>query len=248
MNILISNDDGVYAPGICALYSGLNADYKCTVVAPNCDQSGMSSALTLNRPLYPRTLDNGFISVDGTPCDCVHLALNGLLPSNPDLVISGINLAANLGDDVMYSGTVAAALEGRFLSMPAIAISLASFQADNLASAVFFIQKILKYIDKLEVPARTILNINVPNLPFAQIKGVQLTRLGHRGRANKLSKVCNPRGKEGYWISAAPKAQDCGEGTDFYAINEGYISITPLRFDRTCYESETSVKQLINNL
>jgi len=248
MNILISNDDGVYSPGICALYQGLNHEYKCTIVAPDRDRSGMSSALTLNRPLYPRTLDNGFISVDGTPCDCVHLALNGLIEQKPNIVVSGINLGANLGDDVMYSGTVAAALEGRFLALPAVAISLLSYQIDNLTSAVFFAQKIIKQINKLNVPPRTILNVNVPNLPLEQIKGVRITRLGHRGQSDKLSKVCNPRGKEGYWISAAPKAQDCGEGTDFYAVNTGFVSITPLRFDRTCYESEKGLMQLLNNL
>jgi len=248
MHVLISNDDGVYAAGILSLYEELRTEHKCTVVAPDRDRSGVSSALTLDKPLYPRILDNGFISIDGNPCDCVHLSLNGLLEQKPDVVVSGINLGANLGDDVMYSGTVAAALEGRFLDYPALAISLTSSNPIYLDTAAFFAGKIVNYVNKLELPKRTILNINVPDLPLSEIKGVILTRLGHRGQAHKLQPVINPRGKKGYWISAAPAAIDCSEGTDFHAISTGFVSITPLRFDRTCSESEISVKQLVADL
>jgi len=248
MKILIANDDGVHAPGIAALYQALSSDYECTVVAPDRDKSGTSSALTLDSPLYPSTLANGFISVDGTPCDCVHLALNGLLATKPDLVVSGINLGSNLGDDVMYSGTVAAALEGRFLQLPSIAISLLSYESTNLQTAAYFAQKIVMRIKDLNVPNRTVLNVNVPDLPLNQIKGIVLTRLGHRGQAEHLSKVCNPRGKIGFWISAAPAAKDCAKGTDFYAVANGFVSITPLRFDRTCYESEVPLNNWLTKL
>jgi len=248
MKILISNDDGVHAEGIKALYEALSVNYQCDVVAPDRDRSGSSSALTLDSPLYPRTLDNGFISVDGTPCDCVHLALNGLLGNKPNLVVSGINLGANLGDDVMYSGTVAAALEGRFLELPSVAISLVAHQSTNLQTAVYFAQKIINQISKLKVPNRTVINVNVPDLPLSQIKGICLTRLGHRGQSNYLTKVCNPRGKTGFWISAAPDALDCSEGTDFYAIKNGFVAITPLRFDRTCYESEENLNNWLLGL
>lgn len=237
MRILISNDDGVNAPGIAALHGAL-ADYaECVVIAPEQDKSGASSSLTLDRPLHPSTLSNGFISLNGTPTDCVHLGLNGLLPELPNMVVSGINLGANLGDDVLYSGTVAAALEGRFLDLPAFAFSLISRQPDNLPTAAYFARKLVEGHDKLDLPPRTVLNINVPNLPLDKIRGVQLTRLGHRARAAAPVKVVNPRGKEGYWISVAGDAEDGGPGTDFHAVMQGYVSITPLQLDRTFHEA-----------
>ena len=233
MRILISNDDGVTAPGLAALHAAL-ADYaECVVVAPDQDKSGASSSLTLDRPLHPQTLANGFISVNGTPTDCVHLAINSLLVDEPDLVVSGINLGANLGDDVLYSGTVAAALEGRFLGRTAFAFSLASRQVDNLATAAYFARKLVEVHDTLVLPPRTVLNVNIPNLPLDHIRGIQLTRLGHRARAAAPLKVVDPRGREGYWIAAAGDAEDGGPGTDFHAVMQGYVSITPLQFDRT---------------
>ncbi|MBJ2264395.1 5'/3'-nucleotidase SurE [Pseudomonas sp. MF6787] len=233
MRILISNDDGVTAPGLAALHAAL-ADYaECVVVAPDQDKSGASSSLTLDRPLHPQTLANGFISVNGTPTDCVHLAINSLLVDEPDLVVSGINLGANLGDDVLYSGTVAAALEGRFLGRTAFAFSLASRQVDNLATAAYFARKLVEVHDTLVLPPRTVLNVNIPNLPLDHIRGIQLTRLGHRARAAAPLKVVDPRGREGYWIAAAGDAEDGGPGTDFHAVMQGYVSITPLQLDRT---------------
>ncbi|AIG05143.1 5'/3'-nucleotidase SurE [Pseudomonas fluorescens] len=233
MRILISNDDGVTAPGLAALHAAL-ADYaECVVVAPDQDKSGASSSLTLDRPLHPQTLANGFISVNGTPTDCVHLAINSLLADEPDLVVSGINLGANLGDDVLYSGTVAAALEGRFLGRTAFAFSLASRQVDNLASAAYFARRLVEAHGSLVLPPRTVLNVNIPNLPLDHIRGIQLTRLGHRSRAAAPLKVVDPRGREGYWIAAAGDAEDGGPGTDFHAVMQGYVSITPLQLDRT---------------
>ena len=233
MRILISNDDGVTAPGLAALYGAL-ADYAdCVVVAPEQDKSGASSSLTLDRPLHPHTLANGFISINGTPTDCVHLGIHGLLEQQPDMVVSGINLGANLGDDVLYSGTVAAALEGRFLERPSFAFSLASRQLDNLPTAAFFARKLLEAHASLDLPPRTVLNVNIPNLPLEKIRGIQLTRLGHRARAAAPVRVVDPRGKAGYWIAAAGDAEDGGPGTDFHAVMQGYVSITPLQLDRT---------------
>lgn len=237
MRILISNDDGVMAPGIAALHDAL-ADYaECLVIAPSEDKSGASSSLTLDRPLHPSTLPNGYIALNGTPTDCVHLGLNGLLEQTPDMVVSGINLGANLGDDVLYSGTVAAALEGRFLNKPAFAFSLVSRQPDNLATAAHFARLLVAAHERLDLPPRTVLNVNVPNLPLEKIRGVQLTRLGHRARAAAPVKVANPRGKLGYWISVAGDAEDGGAGTDFHAVMQGYVSITPLQLDRTFHEA-----------
>ena len=233
MRILISNDDGVNAPGIAALHGAL-ADYaECVVIAPEQDKSGASSSLTLDRPLHPSTLSNGFISLNGTPTDCVHLGLNGLLPELPHMVVSGINLGANLGDDVLYSGTVAAALEGRFLDLPAFAFSLISRQPDNLPTAAYFARKLIEAHAVLDLPPRTVLNVNIPNLPLEKIRGIQLTRLGHRARAAAPVRVVDPRGKAGYWIAAAGDAEDGGPGTDFHAVMQGYVSITPLQLDRT---------------
>jgi 5'-nucleotidase len=233
MRILISNDDGVMAPGLAALHAALQDYADCSVVAPSEDRSGASSSLTLDRPLHPVQLPNGFIGLNGTPADCVHLGLNGLLPQVPDMVVAGINLGANLGDDVLYSGTVAAALEGRFLSLPAFAFSLLSRQPDNLPAAAWFARRLVEAHAALELPPRTVLNVNVPNLPLDHIRGVQLTRLGHRARAAAPVKAVNPRGKEGYWISVAGDAEDGGPGTDFHAVMQGYVSVTPLQLDRT---------------
>ena len=233
MRILISNDDGVTAPGLAALYGAL-ADYaECVVIAPEQDKSGASSSLTLDRPLHPHTLANGFISINGTPTDCVHLGIHGLLEQQPDMVVSGINLGANLGDDVLYSGTVAAALEGRFLDHPSFAFSLVSRQVDNLPTAAFFARKLLEAHASLDLPPRTVLNVNIPNLPLDKIRGIQLTRLGHRARAAAPVRVVDPRGKAGYWIAAAGDVEDGGPGTDFHAVMQGYVSITPLQLDRT---------------
>ncbi|MEX0296577.1 5'/3'-nucleotidase SurE [Pseudomonas putida] len=233
MRILISNDDGVTAPGLAALHGALVDYAECVVIAPDQDKSGAGSSLTLDRPLHPQTLANGFISLNGTPTDCVHLGLNGLLPETPDMVVSGINLGANLGDDVIYSGTVAAALEGRFLGGTSLAFSLLSRLPDNLPTAAFIARRLVEAQSCLELPPRTVLNVNIPNLPLEHIRGIQVTRLGHRARAAAPTKVVNPRGKEGYWIAVAGDAEDGGPGTDFHAVMQGYVSITPLQLDRT---------------
>ena len=210
--------------------------------------SGPSNSLTLDRPLHPQWLSNGFISLNGTPTDCVHLGLNGLLDPVPEMVVSGINLGANLGDDVLYSGTVAAALEGRFLARPAFAFSLLSRQPDNLPTAAYFARKLVEAHEQLDLPPRTVLNVNIPNLPLEHIRGIQLTRLGHRARAAAPVKVVNPRGKEGYWISVAGDAEDGGPGTDFHAVMQGYVSVTPLQLDRTFADGFNSLQPWLEGL
>ncbi|MCL6416359.1 5'/3'-nucleotidase SurE [Aestuariirhabdus sp. Z084] len=248
MQILLSNDDGVFAPGLDALYQCVRQSFDCVVVAPDRDRSGASSALTLDRPLRCTRQDNGFTSLNGTPTDCVHLALNGMLDSVPDMVISGINLGANLGDDVLYSGTVAAALEGRFLPRPALAISLCSRSTTHLETAVEVVKRMLATIDQLSMPARSILNVNIPDLPLEELKGVQLTRLGHRARAARPVKVTDPRGNEGYWISVVGKGEDAGEGTDFHAVQAGFVSVTPLQIDKTHYDAFSNVENWLGEV
>ncbi|SET76044.1 5'/3'-nucleotidase SurE [Pseudomonas graminis] len=248
MRILISNDDGVMAPGLAALHGALAGYAECVVIAPDQDKSGASSSLTLDRPLHPHTLDNGFISLNGTPTDCVHLGLNGLLPDEPDMVVSGINLGANLGDDVLYSGTVAAALEGRFLQRPSFAFSFLSRQVDNLATAAHFARLLVEAHERLDLPPRTVLNVNIPNLPLAHVRGIQLTRLGHRTRAAAPVRVVDPRGKAGYWIAAAGDAEDGGPGTDFHAVMQGYVSITPLQLDRTYQDGFNSLNAWLEGM
>lgn len=248
MRILISNDDGVSAPGLAALYGALAGYAECAVIAPDQDKSGASSSLTLDRPLHPHLLDNGFISLNGTPTDCVHLGLNGLLEQEPDMVVSGINLGANLGDDVLYSGTVAAALEGRFLQRPSFAFSFLSRQVDNLATAAHFARLLVEAHERLDLPPRTVLNVNIPNLPLEYVRGIQLTRLGHRTRAVAPVRVVDPRGKAGYWIAAAGDAEDGGPGTDFHAVMQGYVSITPLQLDRTYQDGFNSLNAWLEGM
>ncbi|MDY7064865.1 5'-nucleotidase SurE [Pseudomonas extremaustralis] len=248
MRILISNDDGATAPGLAALYAALEDYAECVVVAPDQDKSGASSSLTLDRPLHVQVLPNGFMSVNGTPTDCVHLAINSLLDRTPDLVVSGINLGANLGDDVLYSGTVAAALEGRFLGGTSLAFSFATRQLENLPTAAYFARKLVEAHGSLDLPPRTVLNVNIPNLPLEHVRGIQLTRLGHRARAAAPLKVVDPRGKEGYWIAAAGDAEDGGPGTDFHAVMQGYVSITPLQLDRTFSDAFSSLDGWLEGL
>ncbi|MDD1966996.1 5'/3'-nucleotidase SurE [Pseudomonas sp. NPDC090203] len=248
MRILISNDDGVTAPGLAALYGALAGYAECAVIAPDQDKSGASSSLTLDRPLHPIVLDNGFISLNGTPTDCVHLGIHGLLEQEPDMVVSGINLGANLGDDVLYSGTVAAALEGRFLQRPSFAFSFLSRQVDNLATAAHYARLLVEAHDKLDLPPRTVLNVNIPNLPLDHVRGIQLTRLGHRTRAAAPVQVVDPRGKAGYWIAAAGDVEDGGPGTDFHAVMQGYVSITPLQLDRTYQDGFNSLNTWLEGM
>ncbi len=248
MRILIANDDGVHAPGLAALHEALSGFADCTVMAPQQDRSGASSSLTLDRPLHPQRLPNGFISVDGTPTDCVHLGLNGYLEQPMDLVVAGINLGANLGDDVLYSGTVAAALEGRFLQRPAFAFSLVSRETTHLPTASWFARHFIEGQHKLELPPHSVLNVNIPSLPLDEIKGIRLTRLGHRARAASPVKSVNPRGKTGYWLAAAGLEMDGEEGTDFHAVRQGYVAVTPLQLDRTFHARLDDVQQWVEGL
>lgn len=236
MKILLSNDDGYLAEGLCALAEALKPHAELFVVAPDRNRSAASNSLTIELPLRAQTMPTGFIKVDGTPTDCVHLALTGLLEHEPDMVIAGINHGANLGDDVLYSGTVAAATEGRFLGLPAMAISLASSTPRYFDTAALVAVKLLKQIIANPLPRDTILNVNVPDVPFAELKGFQATRLGQRHKSEPVIKAKDPRGHAIYWVGPPGAEQDAGQGTDFYAIAQGYVSVTPLQIDLTRYE------------
>lgn len=235
MNILISNDDGVFAPGLAALAQALMQIAEITVIAPDRNRSGASNSLTLDNPLRLRKLENGFMSVEGTPTDCVHLALTGLFDKKFDLIVSGINAGANLGDDVFYSGTVAAAMEGRFLGLPAIAVSLAGDDPFHYQTAAEITKQLVLHTRGNHLPAKTILNVNVPNVAFSAVKGFMTTRLGARHCAERLTPDIDRRGQTIYWIGPPGPEQDAGVGTDFYAINHHFVSITPLRLDLTDY-------------
>ena len=233
MRILLSNDDGYQAPGLAALAEALRDLATIDVVAPERNRSGASNSLTLEMPIRAVSMPNGFISVDGTPTDCVHLAITGLLDEEPDMVIAGINSGANMGDDVLYSGTVAAATEGRFLGFPAIAVSMASHNPDHYAAGARVATNLVERLKRHPLPADTILNVNVPDVPYASLKGIQATRLGHRHKAEPVIKSRDPRGKTIYWVGPAGPEQDAGPGTDFHAVRNGYVSVTPLQEDLT---------------
>ncbi|MCK5640174.1 MAG: 5'/3'-nucleotidase SurE [Gammaproteobacteria bacterium] len=237
MKILLSNDDGYQAPGIVCLAEHLTTLAEVTVVAPERDRSGASNSLTLDNPIRARQMDNGFISVDGTPTDCVHLAITGLLESEPDMVISGINAGANLGDDVIYSGTVAAAMEGRSLGFPALAVSMASHKPQHYETAARVVLTLVEHLQRDPLSSDTILNINVPDLPWEQIKGFKPTRLGHRHKAEPVVKTTDPRGRPIYWIGPAGAEQDAGSGTDFHAVNSHFVSVTPIQVDLTRHQA-----------
>lgn len=252
MKILVSNDDGVHAEGLLVLANALKKVAEIHVVAPDRNRSGASNSLTLDRPVRVKTLQNGFISLEGTPTDCVHLALTGLLTDQPSMVVSGINECANLGDDVLYSGTVAAAVEGRFLGLPAMAVSLAAeghtpitYHYETAAHvAVQLLQRVLSH----SLPASTILNINVPNVPIAELAGYEVTRLGTRHQSERAIAQLDPRGHTIYWVGPAGAEQDAGPGTDFYAINTRKVSVTPLKVDLTHYQAFDDVVTWIGGL
>ncbi len=237
MRILLSNDDGVYAKGIQVLQQALSAIAEVTTVGPDRNCSGASNSLTLLNPLRTQQLDNGFIAVNGTPTDCVHLAINQLLAQTPDLVVAGINHGANLGDDVLYSGTVAAATEGRHLGLPAIAVSLAGRDEQHFATAAYVTVQVIKKLQSHPLPADQILNINVPSVPLEQLRGIQVTRLGRRHKAETMQSSTDPWGRSIYWYGSLGPELDAGPGTDFYAVAQGYASITPLHVDMTAYRS-----------
>jgi 5'-nucleotidase len=248
MNILLSNDDGFIAPGLTALHQRLRQQFEVMVVAPDRDRSGASNSLTLESPLRLTERDTHYFSVNGTPTDCVHLALTGLYDNPPNLVISGINAGANMGDDVIYSGTVAAAMEGRNLGLPAIAVSLASFQPQYFSTAVEAVVVLLRRLSDFNEKSDTILNINVPDIPWSEVKGFQATRLGKRHKAEPVIKSKDPRGHAIYWVGQPGKKQDAGEGTDFYAVDQGYISVTPLQIDLTRHQVLNSTEKWLDTL
>ena len=236
MHILISNDDGYLAEGLIALATALSEHATISVVAPDKNRSAASNSLTLDMPLRATLAHNGFMKVDGTPTDCVHLAITGLLDNEPDMVFAGINHGANLGDDVLYSGTVAAATEGRFLGLPAVAMSLVGDHPSHFDTAAQVAVILLKQILSNPLPDNTILNVNVPDVPFSELKGFKACRLGQRHKSEPIISSEDQRGRRIYWVGAAGAEQDAGEGTDFYAINNGYVSVTPLQLDLTWYE------------
>ena len=233
MRILLSNDDGYFALGIDHLAQALAEIADITVVAPERDRSGASNSLTLDRPLSLRRAANGFHYVNGTPTDCVHLAVTGMLDELPDLVVSGINLGANMGDDTIYSGTVAAATEGFLLGIPAVAVSLCSKAGVHFETAARVAREIVETIVRERPRAPLLLNVNVPDVPYAELRGRAVTRLGKRHKAEPVVRTTTPRHETVYWVGAAGAAQDAGEGTDFHAVGQGLVSITPLQIDLT---------------
>lgn len=233
MRILLSNDDGYFSPGLLALAQELGKVADVTVVAPERDRSGASNSLTLDRPLQLRRAPSGFFYVNGTPTDCVHLAVTGMLDVQPDMVISGINLGANMGDDTVYSGTVAAATEGYLLGVPSLAISLVGRAPTQFQTAARLAREMVERVQREPFAEPVLLNMNVPDLPYEALKGSLVTRLGKRHRAEPVIRDTNPRGEQIFWIGPVGDAADAGEGTDFHALANGYVSITPLQIDLT---------------
>jgi 5'-nucleotidase len=248
MHILLSNDDGYLATGLTVLARALAFFGEVTVVAPERDRSGASNSLTLTRPLRVRQADNGFYFVDGTPTDCVHLAVTGLMPREPDMVISGINRGGNLGDDVIYSGTVAAAMEGRFLGLPAIAVSLVGHAGNHFETAAGVVTRLVERLRHEPLPADTILNVNVPDVPRERLAGLEATRLGHRHKAEPVVRAADPHGQPIYWVGAPGAEADAGPGTDFDAIRRQAVSITPLHVDLTRYTALDQVSSWLRKL
>lgn len=247
MHILVSNDDGYQAPGLLCLAAALKELAEITVVAPDRDRSGASNSLSLKNPLYVTRHDNGFHSVEGTPTDCVHLAITGLLEREPDMVVSGINSGPNMGDDVIYSGTVAAAMEGRFLGLPAIAISQAAPCPQHFDTAARVAVWLVRRLRERPLPSDSILNVNVPDLPWAQLAGFQVVRLGHRHKSEPVVKSTDPRGRPIYWVGPAGPEQDAGPDTDFHAVRAGYVAITPLQVDLTRHGALTTLTQWLQD-
>ncbi|MHB1544217.1 MAG: 5'/3'-nucleotidase SurE [Gammaproteobacteria bacterium] len=248
MRILLTNDDGWNAPGITLLSEALKSHAEVILVAPDRNRSGASNSLTLTEPLRVSRMTHDVFAVNGTPTDCVHLALTGLLEVEPDLVISGINDGANLGDDVLYSGTVAAAMEGRFLGLPAIAVSLVDAELRPYETAVNVVEHMLDHLNSIQWPQDTILNVNVPALPLQTVKGYRATRLGHRHRASPAIRALDPRGRPIYWVGRAGPAADSGEETDFLAIETDQVSITPIEVDLTRHAALPILKQWVSGL
>jgi 5'/3'-nucleotidase len=233
MRILLCNDDGYFSPGLAILAESLESLGEITVVAPERDRSGASNSLTLDRPLTVRRSANGFLFVNGTPTDCVHLAVTGLLETLPDIVVSGINLGANMGDDTIYSGTVAAAMEGFLLGIPSIAVSLASKEGRHFETAARIASELVERFRRAPPAQPVLLNVNVPDVAHETLAGLEVTRLGKRHKAEPVIKAVTPRNQTVYWIGAAGGAQDAGPGTDFHAVDSSRVSVTPLQIDLT---------------
>jgi 5'-nucleotidase len=247
MRILLSNDDGFQAPGIVCLANALRTVAQVTVVAPDRNRSGASNSLTLENPIRATHVASDVIAVDGTPTDCVHLAITGLLEQEPDMVISGINAGSNMGDDVIYSGTVAAAMEGRFLGLPAMAVSLAGDHLSHYETAAQVVLKLLERLKNHPLPVDTILNVNVPDVPLDQLQGISATRLGRRHKSEPVVKQTDPRGKPVYWVGPVGPEEDAGSGTDFFAIRHKSVSVTPIQVDLTRYEAIDAVAHWLQN-
>ena len=247
MKILVSNDDGYLATGISALSTALEQIADVVVVAPDRNRSAASNSLTLNDPLrISRTGDKRY-RVNGTPSDCVHLALTGFLEEEPDLVVSGVNHGANLGDDVIYSGTVAAAMEGRFLGFPSIAVSLVGPEQKHFDTAGRVAAELVQRLSRRTLPADFILNVNVPDRPYEELTGMKVTRLGFRHKSEPVVKSADPHGRTIFWIGPAGPGQDSGEGTDFHAVNSGAVAITPLKIDLTRHESLAETEEWLQS-
>jgi 5'-nucleotidase len=231
VRILVSNDDGYFSPGIEALAQAMSAFGQVTVVAPEADRSGASNSLTLDRPLYVRKSANGFHYVNGTPTDCVHVAITGFLKERPDLVVSGINNSANLAEDTLYSGTIAAAMEGYLLGVPSIAFSLASRSFEHLDTAVEVAKRVVTHVTESPFKQPRLLSVNIPCVPFGDIQGFELTKLGRRHFAQPVEKAVSPRGETVYWVGPPGGQREAGPGTDFFALSQSKVSITPLHVD-----------------
>jgi len=242
MRILVSNDDGYLSPGLQALADAVRPHGEVFVVAPEQNHSGASNSLTLNRPLTVQRGSNGFLFVNGTPTDCVHIALTGLLDERPDLVVSGINDGQNMGDDTIYSGTVAAAMEGFVFGVPAIAFSMVDKGFAHLEAAAEIAGDIVGRLARRPLSPPCLLNVNIPNLPRGSMRGILTTRLGKRHPSEPVVRSQNPRGETIYWVGSAGLAKEAGQGTDFYATAEGWVSITPLQIDLTDAERLSEIK------
>ncbi len=233
MRILLSNDDGYFAPGLAALAEGLKPLGEITVVAPERDRSGASNSLTLDRPLMLSHAHNGFHYVNGTPTDCVHMAVTGLLDFEPDVIVSGINSGSNMGDDTLYSGTVAAATEGYLLGIPSIAVSLVGTKFEHYRTAARVAHDLVERLRRAPFGSPVLLNVNVPDIPYESLAGIEVTRLGRRHKAQPVIPGKNPRGETVYWVGPAGAAREAGPGTDFNALERGAVSVTPLQVDLT---------------
>jgi len=247
MKILLSNDDGYFAPGLNILAEHIAKIADITVVAPERNRSGASNSLTLDRPLSVKKASNGFFYVNGTPTDCVHIALTGLMDSMPDMVISGINDGANMGDDTIYSGTVAAAMEGYLLGIPSIAVSMSQHNSTHFETAARVAVELIQHYQKTGFSSPTLLNVNVPDIPYEALQGRTVTRLGKRHKAEPVVQLKTPRHETVYWVGAAGQPNDGGLGTDFHAIANQQVSISPIQVDLTCHAQLNDIKQWLSS-